>query len=72
MRIAAGGEEASESGSSEAEVVRIGESDCRFSGGGISISRVIGVSTSESESGILSSLPAKMKHEELFHHVNRV
>lgn len=69
MRVAAGGEEASELGSSEAEAVPIG-TDCRFSGGGISIGRAIGVGTSES--GILSSLPVKMKHEELSHYGNRV
>ena len=72
MRVAASGEEASELGSSETEAVRIGESDCRFSRGEISIGRVIGVNTSESEPGILSSLPGKMKHEKLFHYVNRV
>ena len=55
--VAAGGEEASESGSSVAEVVRI-----RENGSGISIGRAIGVGAS----CILSSLPGKMKLERLF------
>lgn len=58
--VTAGGEEVSESGSSAAEVVRIGEND--FSGGGISIGRAIGVGAS----CILLSLPEKMKDENSF------
>jgi hypothetical protein len=59
--VAAGGEEASESGSSAEEVVWIGDNDRSFSGGGISIGRAIGVGAS----CILSSLPRKMKNEKL-------
>lgn len=57
--VMAGGEEASESGSSGTEAVRIREND---SGGGISIGRAIGVGA--------SSLPGKVKHEKRFHGTN--
>jgi hypothetical protein len=66
MGVIAGGEEASESGSSEAEVVRMRETDCTLSGGGISIGHAIGFGAP----CILSSLPGNLKHEKLFHDRN--
>jgi len=55
MGVAAGGDEASESGSSAAVAAWTGENGRSFSGGGISIGRAIGVGAS----CILSSLPEK-------------